>query len=90
MNEMKLKKVFESIALSVEIEPITIKLPLAFSHRYELLSLSFLEEDLSFLLIKEQRSGSIESLIQQAEKISFYRNLSGNAYLTFKGTNFFH
>lgn len=70
MNEMKLKKVFESIALSVEIEPITIKLPLAFSHRYELLSLSFLEEDLSFLLIKEQRSGSIESLIQQAEKIS--------------------
>lgn len=78
MNEIKLKKVFESMALSVGIEPMNIKLPLAFSHRYELLSLSFLEEDLSLLLIKEQRSGSIESLIQQAEKIS---KTVGNPYI---------
>lgn len=70
MNESKLVKVFEDISLAAHINDIEAKLPLAFVHRYEIKIIFIVENESTMVLIKEKRSGSIESFIDQAEAIS--------------------
>ncbi|MFS0942607.1 hypothetical protein ACFC3E_06490 [Enterococcus thailandicus] len=70
MNEKKIQKVFEKIALPVQIENVFVNLPLAFEHRYDYREMMILEENRCFLLIKEKRSGSLESFLTQADKMS--------------------
>ena len=70
MNERKIQKVFEKIALPVQIENVFVNLPLAFEHRYDYREMMILEENRCFLLIKEKRSGSLESFLTQADKMS--------------------
>lgn len=69
MNEKKIYKVFDKIALSIQIKNVVANLPLAFDYRYDCREMIVLEENRRFILIKEKRSGSIETFITQADKI---------------------
>lgn len=79
MNVEKLKKIFDSIGVSVVLEAVDVpdlKLPIAFSARYDLVTASFTSENEKILFIKEKRPGSIESFIKQSERISQLAGLS--------------
>lgn len=69
MNEKKIYKVFEEISLPIQIEKVDVKLPIAFEYRYDYREITILNENKRFILIKEKRSGSIESFITQSDKI---------------------
>jgi Sugar-specific transcriptional regulator TrmB. len=70
VNEKKIQKVFEKISLPIQLENVFANLPLAFEYRYDCREMVIPEENRRFLLIKEKRSGSIESFIAQADKMS--------------------
>jgi DNA-binding transcriptional regulator GbsR (MarR family) len=69
LNEKKIYKVFEKIALPVQLKNVVVNLPIAFEYRYDYLEMTILNENKRFVLVKEKRTGSIESFINQADKI---------------------
>lgn len=69
MNEKKIYRVFEKIALPVQLKNVVVNLPIAFEYRYDYREMTILNENKRFVLVKEKRTGSIESFINQADKI---------------------
>ncbi|MGG5332230.1 hypothetical protein [Enterococcus sp. AZ163] len=67
MNINKLNKILTDMGLFLDFSDIQLDIPLAFKAKYELSKGILMEPQLSFLLIKEKRSGSIEAFIKQAE-----------------------
>lgn len=66
-----LQKQFKDLGIPVTITKIDLQLPFAYTQRYDIVELIFeLDKERSFLLIKEKRTGSLDSFIQQAAIIS--------------------
>lgn len=64
MDNFKIKKLFNTIGLEANINDLNLNLPILYLNRYELATLSLREKE--FLLIKEKREGSLETLVNQA------------------------
>lgn len=67
MESIKIKKVFQAFHFKVQVQPITLDLPIIFQRRYDFALLRIEGKD--FLLIKEKRTGSIENFVKQAQAI---------------------
>lgn len=65
MDNFKITRLFNIVGIDVKIVDLNLDLPILYLNKYELAKLSLGEK--AFLLIKEKREGSLETLVDQAK-----------------------
>lgn len=63
-----LRKIFDKLGIDVNFFDLDISLPLAYQAKFDMKGIRFYDQ-LTYLLVKETRPGTLESFIQQAEFI---------------------
>lgn len=78
MKEQRILQLFEEIGLTVHLEQVDLKLPLAHQARFSWLRMRLESSGENYLLIQEKRRGSLNSLLNQANMMA---KKAGNSYI---------